>query len=87
MNHYVDDFSDLFGSDYCTATPTVQGKPKNPDDLKVATGEAIKRFNDKVAQSKTLCRVCGGGVVSLYSVNYGKNGKSFQFAKPCGHKQ
>lgn len=85
MGH-IDDFSDLFGSDYHIATPTVQDKPKSPDDLKVSTGEAIQRFNDKVSQSKTRCRVCGVGVTALFSVKYG-NGKSFQFAKPCGHKQ
>lgn len=81
-----DTFSDLFGSDYRTATPTVQDKPKSLEELKVSTGDAIKRFNDAVAQSKTRCRVCGAGVTALYSVKYG-NGRSFQFAKPCGHKQ
>lgn len=83
----IDDFADLFGSDYRTASPTVQDKSKSPDELKVLTGDAIQRFNDRVAQSKTRCRVCGVGVTALYSVRYGKSGNSFQFAKPCGHKQ
>lgn len=82
----LDDFSDLFGSDYRTASPTLAPKAKTPDEMKAGTGDAIKRFNDAVAQSKTRCRVCGAGVTALYSVKYG-NGRSFQFAKPCGHKQ
>lgn len=77
-----DDFADLFGSDYRNAPPSV----KTVEQLKADTGKAINSFNNRIANAKTKCKVCSSGVDALYTVKYG-NGRSFQFAKPCGHKQ
>lgn len=81
-----DDFSDLFGD--LVAVDHIGQPPLQISitELKQNTGRAIMNYNRRMSTVKNFCRECGKPFEKLQAVKY-RSGRTYLFARPCGHKQ